>query len=583
MRISRGQVVSVLAAFGMGYLISHGWRSSEAQIVSETLKPTFLASRVLAGVSSKDTPTERVIALCEKPGSLARDHELFELLQAMNGKDFLMAVADFPALARRFEKLPPDSRFMMAQAAIDRWLEVDADGAKRWLGGAQSLMKHLPAGHGRDLEPGILYAIVPSLARNDPFWCRAQLDKIESKDSRQRAFSSLLTEVARTDPKGGREIFAELTDPQEKAGVLAGLAAGLAESDPQSLPDVLRGISDPGARSQAMFTAIYNSGKGGAAAIRELLSQVDDPKQRSFMIRHAMSAMTNQSSSDPFAFLDEQLQAIPENDRETLATDSGVIRSLLTYDADRTAEMIGKMEGKTREHGVQNLIGVWADIDSAAAIKWLGSLPPETLPPSGRSWDGMLTRLANGAPAEYEQWVQSLPSGELQDRSRVLLATRSAEQGDVAQAMRLFQQSSTTSISGNTALNFGRTLASQDPTAAAACVAQLPPGHTQSKAAEGVAAVWSAQNPQAAAGWIAKLPEGQARDSATGALANSLVYGDPKAATEWIGQISDPAVRTNSAIQVFRIWTWEDPIKAREWLRGIANVQSDRIEALLNY
>lgn len=584
MRISPGQFVSVLAAFAVGYAIPRMWRSSEARVIAEGLKPSFLASKLIASASSSaGTPAERLIALCEQPGSLTRDHQLFEAIQAMNGKDFLLAVADFPSLVQRFEKLPPELRHMMAQAAIERWLESDAEGAKRWLGGAQSLMKLLPAGHGRELDPTVLYAIVPALTRNDPSWCRAQLDKFESKPSRQNALSLLLTETARTDPGKARAMFAELTDPAEINGVLGGLAYGLAESDPQSLAEVLRGVSDPGARANAMVMAIHGGGKGGASAMRDLLSQIDDPKLRSSMIRTATISIVGQSSSDPFAFFDEQLATVPEAERDALATDMGVIRPLVSYDADRAAEMIGKLQGKARDRGIQGVLQFWSERDPAAAVKWLSSLPPETLPVTSNSWDPTLTRLANRAPAEFEQWVGSLPGGDLQDRSRVLLATRFAEQGDVAQAVRLFQQSAASSMSGNTAVTFGRTIASQDPTAAAACVAQLPPGRTQSKAAEGVAAVWSVESPQAAAAWVAKLPEGQARDSATGALANSLVYADPGAASEWIGQIRDPAVRTRSAIEVFRIWSWEDPAKAREWLRGIENVQTDRINALLNY
>jgi hypothetical protein len=579
MRYFPRTVVCALAAFVAGYGISRAWSSANSAGI-KGIKSAIRSAQLIASAATSDGgATQKLITLCEQPSSLARDEELFETLQKMSSADFLRAVADFPALVDRFDKLQPNLRNMIAEAAIERWLEVDPDGLKQWLAAAQTMMKNLPGRGEVQLDFGVLQAITPALARNDPEWCKARIDGMNG-DQKGQALSNLLRETAKFDPNKARAIFAAITDDKEKSDVMHGLIAGLAESEPQAAINLIRGLSNTDAQRNGRFAAIWATGSRGAAAQSDLLSQIDDPKLRPFMLWYATFAIAEQSTSDPFAFVEEQLASRTEDERKALL-DGGFVRALSMADPNRAAEFVGKLEGPEREKGIGQILQTWPQRDPAATIAWLAALPPETLPVKSQDWDRTMTSLANDAPAEFQKWVDSLPAGDLQDNSRVLLATRFARNGDVTQAIQLFQQSASGKMSNATAIGFGRTIASQDPARAAECVAQLPPGPVQTSAALGVASTWSERNPQAAAGWIAKLPPGGARDSATNALASTLVYADPASSIKWIDQIRDPVIRSKAAQNVFGIWAWEDPAEARAWFSSLDYVDADRKNTIL--
>jgi hypothetical protein len=579
MRFFPRTVVCALAAFAAGYGISRAWSSTDSLGVRGINSAVRSAQLIASAAVADGGATERLITLCEQPGSLARDQEIFEMLQKMSSADFVRAVADFPALVDRFDKLPPNLRNMMAEAAIERWLEVDPDGMKQWLAAAQTLMKNLPGRGEVELDPGVLQAIIPALARNDPEWCKARIDSMNGNEKRT-ALEGLLRETAKTAPNKARAIFAGITGDQEKSAAIGGLIGGLAESDPQSAVNLVRGLSKSDDQRTGRLAAIWFTGPRGATAQRDLLSQIDDPKIRPLLVYYATTSIAEQSTSDPLAFAEEQLVSRTDDERAAILS-GGLMRTLANADPNRAAELVARFEGPAREKAIETLLQAWPDRDPAASVAWLATLSTEELPVSSRNWEQTMTKLAIGAPAEFQRWVDSLPAGDLQDNSRVLLATRFAKTGDVTQAIQLFQQSATGKMSDATANSFGRMIASQDPARAAECVAQLPPGPVQTSAALGVASTWSERNPQAAAGWIAKLPTGGARDSATNALASTLVYADPAASIEWIDQIHDPLIRSKAAQNVFGIWTWEDPAGARAWFNRLDYVDADRKSTIL--
>jgi hypothetical protein len=572
-------VVCALAAFAVGYGISRAWSSANTPGIKGIKTAIHNAQLIASAATSEGGTTQKLITLCEQPSGLARDQEIFETLQKMSSGDFLRAVADFPSLVDRFDKLSPNLRNMMAEAAIERWLEVDPDSVKLWLAGAQTLMKNMPGRGEVDLDPGVLAVITPALARNDPEWCKA---RIESMKGRQKgeALSGFLRETAKVDPNKARAIFAGITDDKEKSDVMHGLIAGLAESEPHAAINLIHGLSNMDAQRNGRLAAIWSAGPRGAAAQRDLLSQIDDPQLRPLLLYYATYSIAEQSTSDPFAFVEEQFASWTEDERAAILS-GGIVNTLVYTDPNRAAEFVSQREGKARASGIEAMLRTWPDRDPVATVAWLATLSSEDLPVNSRNWNNILTNLADRAPADFQRWVDSLPAGDLQDNSRVLLATRFARNGDVTQAIQLFQQSATGKMSEATATSFGRTIASLDPARAADCVAQLPPGPVQTSAALGVASTWSEHSPQETASWVAKLPPGGARDSATNALASTLVYADPAASIEWIDQIRDPAIRSKAAQKVFGIWMWEDPAGARAWFSTLDYVDADRKNTLL--
>lgn len=77
--------LSAFAAFAEGYGISRVWSSVNSSGINQ-IKTAIHNSKTVARAETAESNTERLITLCEKPGSLSRDHEIFETLQA-DGRD----------------------------------------------------------------------------------------------------------------------------------------------------------------------------------------------------------------------------------------------------------------------------------------------------------------------------------------------------------------------------------------------------------------------------------------------------------------------------------------------------------------
>lgn len=577
MRFFPRVVVYALAAFAAGYGVSRIWSSSDNPAIKGVKTAIRSAQLVASAASTEGGASERLVALCEKPSSLARDREIFETLQRMSAADFLQAAADFPALVSRFDKLPANLRGAVAEAAVERWVELDPEGLKQWLAGGQALMKNLPGRGEVELDLGILEAIVPHLARNDPAWCLARIKEMQDKQ-RESTLYVMFLEMAKVDAANAERVFANLGDEKFREVGLQGLLVGLAESDLKAAMDRTRELTGS-ARTRAQLGIVWAAGPRGASAQPDLISQIDDPRVRPLILYYSTHAIAERSMSDPVAYFEEQLALRGEEERPNLVQD--VIRPLVNTYPERTAEFIIRLEGKTQASAIESMLQAWPDRDPGATMTWLSKLPIEALPVDSRNWDTTLAKLANRAPDEFQKWVDSLPSGKLQDTSRVLVATRLAQNGDLQQAIQTFQQAATGTMSETTASTFGRTIAERSPEKAAECVAQLPPGPVQASAAQGVASVWSERNPQEAASWVTSLPEGNARDSATNALASTLVYADPSASIEWLNQIRDPLIREKAALNVVSIWNWEDPAAARAWVKNFSFADPERKESLL--
>jgi hypothetical protein len=591
MRFSTAPVALVLVAFAAGYGVSRNWSSARA-VGARNIKPAVRSAPLIARTEAFDgSAAERLIALCKQPGSLARDQKIFEALQSMNGSDFFEGVADFPSFVKRLEQLPPGMRDIVAEAAMQRWLEVDADGAKRWLRSAQIFTM---LGQSREgWAPSFMMTLFSLLGRNDPAWAYSTYN--EMKPGTRLYASQVLFEIAKADPREARAIYDALrtdtgkseksaVESEEKSVAIHRLLSGLVESDLPAAIEIIRGMPQGSWMQNATISScLVMAGKVSTTAAHDLLALVEDPKDRSAMMWDALGGIGLWSTSDPILFVEQELASIPQSDRSALVGERGVIGGLASKDPYRAADLISGFDGKVRDQAVQELLQTWTKSDPAAAFQWLSTQTTDILQGTTTRWDQTLAKLANTAPTEFGNWANSLSAGELQDRSRVLLATRFAEQGDVTQALRVFQQSFTTSMSGNTAQTFGRTIASQDPVAAATFVAELPPGRTQAKAAEGVVAIWGDRDPRATASWVARFPEGDTRDFASAAFAGSLAHADPVAASEWVAQIRNTGARTRAALDVFRTWAAEDPVLARKWIRGLDNINADRVNAALRY
>ena len=82
----------------------------------------------------------------------------------------------------------------------------------------------------------------------------------------------------------------------------------------------------------------------------------------------------------------------------------------------------------------------------------------------------------------------------------------------------------------------------------------------------GIAAHWHAAEPTAAAAWVAEFPPGPDRDHALVGIASALARRDPSQALPLLEQISEPVATRQMRQQIAKIWREVDKQGLREWL-----------------
>src|SRR4029434_2257650 len=113
---------------------------------------------------------------------------------------------------------------------------------------------------------------------------------------------------------------------------------------PQAAIDLIRGLSDTNAQWNGRFAAIWATGSRGAAAQSDLLSQIDSPQLRPLLLYYATLSIAGQSTSDPFAFVEEQLASRTEDERAEILS-VGIVLSLVDTAQYRAAVFVCRLEG----------------------------------------------------------------------------------------------------------------------------------------------------------------------------------------------------------------------------------------------
>jgi hypothetical protein len=565
MRLPLASLGCSIVALTAGFAVSRvgGW-SISAEGVDSTMTPGQPETR-LPGVNYQSVG--EFLTLCEQPSTLQRDHDLFLALRQMSGEDFSKAVEDVPSLVERLHRLKQPFRGQVVEAAMRRWMEVDAEGALEWLGGLPSLAANDSALKGKKIDWWSLGRIFPVIARVRPEWLRAQIDPLTDKEGRRQAIEALLKETAGMNPAGANQWLDGFSEADERKAALRGMLSGLAEADPQVAAAILSKVSRQEGRDELISGFVTALAKYRPTAASEWIGKMEDSSQRTRIGWQAASTIAQESALDPIAFLE---QTLSKKEINTLAS-AGSLWWLVERDAIRAADWAKGLEDKNRAV-LTGVLSQWVTLEPGAALEWISKLPVDSLPPASRDWDYALGQLASSAPAAFESWLDTLPEGELRDRSRLLLATRFVNEANLPEATRIFAQGADLPAAVKVAREFGEALAAQDATASAAWVSTLPAGDVQTNAASGVATAWARRDIQAVAGWIETMAAGKARDAATASMMEMISQTDPKTASHWAEGIQDPASRAMAASNVYYAWRWQEPATALEWIKKFEGI-----------
>jgi len=575
-RVWLGSALCVAGSFLAGYIGFHpAW--SKAPPLSDGSAGSFArtAARIDADDLLRDaSPQERVrwlLEICRQPNGLARDHALYKAIQRMQPSDFFAGLADLPAFGRQMVAMSHDARQVLIEAAMERWFDVDENGAMRSLAAAQAIVESnaldLPAMGESDLS--VLHR---TLATRAPEWMRGQIDKLSEATGREIALRTLMSAEAQRDPRKAREWLESFRGGKEWADAFAAYVTGLSVSDPRAAMELaLTGDGEgKSERDSGLVAQTFNSIAAHSPSVTgEFLHRIE-PRLRPGLMKMAVYSI-GENGGDSFAWFADRVAADPtllDPPPNSHPTNNSVMGPLVSRDPLRALELITTLPNAQQQALRDGALTRWSSDTPDTFLDWLATQPPEILPKEFKGLD----RLANQEPERFARWVETLPRGELRERSQVALATELAKQGRIAEATRHFPQSSSAPLLAHAAGDLAGVIAASDPGVAARWVGTLPAGPAQASAAQGLVVTWARQSPQATARWIESLPAGATRDAATGSFANVLVSVEPGAATEWIARIADPRARQNAARRLFDSWSITDPAGARAWLRAYPDV-----------
>jgi len=315
MRFPLASLACSIVALTAGFAVSRvgGWSTSSGGVAS-SVTPGQPETR-LPGVSYQSVG--EFLMLCEQPSTLQRDHDLFLVLQQMSGEDFSKAVEDVPLLVERLHRLKQPFRGQVVEAAMRRWMEVDADGALEWLGGLPSLAANDSALKSKKIDWWSLGRIFPVIAKVRPEWLRAQIDQLTDKEGRRQAIESLLKESARMNPAGAMQWLDGFGEEDDKKAALRGILSGMAEADAQAAAVILSNVSKQEGRDELLSGFVTELAKYRPSAASEWIGKMEDSFQRTRIGWQAASTIAQESSLDPIAFLE---QTLSRKEINTLAT-----------------------------------------------------------------------------------------------------------------------------------------------------------------------------------------------------------------------------------------------------------------------
>ncbi|HVU35166.1 MAG TPA: hypothetical protein VHE61_17155, partial [Opitutaceae bacterium] len=213
-----------------------------------------------------------------------------------------------------------------------------------------------------------------------------------------------------------------------------------------------------------------------------------------------------------------------------------VLGHLARIEPEVAAENALKVQGGSRNAGIEMVANAWFGKDPQAAIAWVESLPPNN--DRAMALRAVMGPMVDADPTAMSGYIANLPAN-----------------ADMAGVAR----------------DFAGHWANNDPAAAAAWVSQLPAGSPlQSAAVPLVARQFADDDPAAAGRWVDSLPAGPVHDDAVKAYVFQEMGDDPSIAATWTAKVANPNLRNNLTVDIARNWLRFDPTAARQWIAQTA-------------
>jgi hypothetical protein len=576
-------VLTALATFavgfaGMRFISASAPRVQERQAAAAALSEPIAASPAAADPSpaARSARIAAVLAFSEKHRSLSDDHALFLAISKLEARDFLAGAEEMLARFRKEDSPFGSPNLPLAEAWMERWLEVDSAGALRFLE-SSTILKEAPPGRLlRSQVASVQGGLFAVLARRQPDWAQQYLTTLKPGAPREVGVFQLLNEFAQQNAAKGREMLAAFSEGADRRAAVQGYVTGLATADVRAGFDVAAAESAGPLRKELLELVLRKAAERGVGIVRELVDRVDDAALRRELVADAALEIAWRSRDDPLPWLMEEAQRTPSPRMAEGGFDPwpGAVAQAVrtTGDPVRALDWAATLLHDPEKKLLLSILGTWDQRDNAGLRNWLAShsdtLDAAVLEKLGRTLVNLARRDGPGTRA----WAAGLPPGRLREQAQFQIALSSAAEGDPTHATAAYASVAGRDTNGALAKQLATALATKDGAAAAKWATALPASPARTAAVSAVVEQWSQRDPYAAAEWLGQMPPGAERDSAVREYAGKVVYADPFAAAEWVEQVADPATRGKAAEAVFGTWKNEDPIASRAWLRALPGV-----------
>ena len=517
-----------------------------------------------------------VLALADKERSLSDDHALFLAISKLEAPDFLAGAEEMLALFKKSDTPYGSANLALSEAWMERWLEVDAAHALRFLE-TLAILKEPPTGRSlRSLANSVQGGLFAVLARRQPEWTQQYLSTLKPGAQREVGVHQLLNETAQQNPAKAGELLVAFSEGAERRAAVHGYVTGLAAVDVRAGFEIAAGESAGPFRKELLQAVLREAAERGIGIVRELLERVEDAALRRELVGDSAREISWRSREDLLPWLMEEAQQMSStaNAQDGFDPWHGAVAQALRTSGDpaRAMEWAATLPNDPEKKLLLSLIGGWDQRDNAVLRSWLAN-HSETLDAAVlEKLRYTLADLARRDGPGTRAWAAALPPGPLREQAHFQIALSSAAEGDDAPATAAYASVAARDTSGVLAKQLASALATKDGAAAAKWAMALPMGPARAAALSTVAEQWSQRDPRGAAEWLAQMPPGSERDSAVHEYAAKVVFADPFAAAEWVEQVADPATRGKAAEAVFSTWSREDSIASRAWLRALPGV-----------
>lgn len=314
---------------------------------------------------------------------------------------------------------------------------------------------------------------------------------------------------------------------------------------------------------QALETLLPRLRGGNPMDLAKSALQMPSGSERDMALMLSLGELAQRSPSEAFRFA-ESLPPGANRDQALRWIASGMPPGNL----ERTLELVdGVEDSDLRESIVANVVALEAEHDPAAAMKSLSMIEDQGI-------------RASALAATAQSWAKADPSGALSFavsssdpavRSDLLLALSSSDKADSKEVFNAVLENMPSGSAYQAAISgLFEKWSSQDPSAAAAALTQIPPGMALDSATAQVAAAM-AKSPapkEQIAAWIGAFPEGSSRLEAMESFYSEWGGTDPSGALAEVARLTGKD-RSTAVTSLVKSWSGKDPSSVLEWgLRG---------------